>query len=278
MPGTHEPSSGVDGEKAGTARDQESQEDNLFIEVSDLRRPPHERVSFVPWRRQSVQVPRPVVDVALAGILISLLLVATPIGSALVAFAAHPTPASTAGRVVSLAAKSAQLTPVPYPTPTLNVPAVGPVSANCLPETPPVDFSSSETVPGVGGSGVWFIASDRSGKRGDVELPPGNYTLAGWPVPVMVYIKHGFTQPITLMGHDLLTGYSLWLSPDATSPGSLADAAPLATINPGQGLAHTSDAQWDIWSGVLYLPGAGCYIVQANWPGNGWTIDFAAGR
>ena len=278
MSGAHEPSQGVDGKVSGTARDPESQEDDLFIEVNDLRHPPQERVSFVPWRRQSVQVPRPVVDVALAGILISLLLVATPIGSALVAFAAHPTPASTGGRVIAPAAKSAQLTPLPYPTPTLNVPAVGPVSANCPPETPPVDFSSGETVPGVGGSDVWFIASDRNGKHDDVELPPGNYTLAGWPVPVMVYIKHGFTQTITLTGHDLLTGYNLWLSLDATSPGSIAETAPLATINPGQDLAHSIDAQWDIWSGVLYLPGAGCYIVQANWPGNGWIIDFAAGR
>ena len=127
MSGAHEPSSEVDGKESGTARDPESQEDDLFIEVSDLRQPPHERVSFVPWRQQSVQVPRPVVDVALAGILIALLLVATPIGSALVAFAAHPTPASTARSVVSPAATSAQLTPLPYPTPTLNVPAVGPV-------------------------------------------------------------------------------------------------------------------------------------------------------
>ena len=27
---------------------------------------------------------------------------------------------------------------------------------------------------------------------------------------------------------------------------------------------------------VLYLPDAGCYIVQANWPGSAWSIDFAA--
>ncbi|HKT37177.1 MAG TPA: hypothetical protein VJR48_02330, partial [Ktedonobacterales bacterium] len=62
------------------------------------------------------------------------------------------------------------------------------------------------------------------------------------------------------------------------NPGSIAEAAPLATIDPAHGLAHTRDARWDIWSGVLYLPGAGCYIVQANWPGNGWFVDFAAGR
>jgi hypothetical protein len=142
-----------------------------------------------------------------------------------------------------------------------------------------VNFSSGGTVRGVGGSDVWFIV--RTGQLDTVHigsLSLSNYTLAGWAVPVMVYIKHGLTQPITLTGHDLHTGYSLWLSPDVKTAGSVAAAAPLATIDPGHVLSHTTDARWDIWSGVLYLPGAGCYIVQATWPGNGWTIDFAAGR
>ena len=92
-----------------------------------------------------------------------------------------------------------------------------------------------------------------------------------------VFTRHGFGQTITLTGHDLTTGYSLWLSPDANNPGSIAEAAPLATIDPTHGLAHSRDARWEVWSGVLYFPGTGCYIVQANWPGSGWSIDFAAG-
>ncbi len=276
MAGRREPPSESDGNEAETAGDPESQADELHVEVSELRRSPYESAAFVPWRQQRVQLPRPVVDVALTVMLVSLLLIATPIGSALVAFAAHPTPAPPVRSSGSPTAMSARLAPLPFPTPTLNVPAISTISANCAPETPLVDFSAGETTAGAGGPDVWFIAS--SANPGYVQLPQSSYTLAGWPVPVTVFIKHGFAQTITLTGHDLTTGYNLWLSPDANNPGSIAEAAPLATIVPAHGLGHTRDARWDIWSGILYLPGTGCYIVQANWPGNGWFIDFAAGR
>lgn len=260
------------------ADDSESQIDELHIQVSDLRRAPAESAAFarLPWRQQRVQLPRPVVDITLTVLLVSLLLVATPIGSAFVAFAAHPAPAAPTSRIGSPTAMSTGLAPLPYPTPTLNVPAIGTVSATCAPGTPLVDFSSGETAAGAGGPDVWLTSS--SVQPGYIQLPQSNYTLAGWPVPVTMFIRHGFAQTITLTGHDLTTGYSLWLSPDANTPGSITEAAPLATIVPTRGLAHTRDARWDVWSGVLYLPGAGCYIAQANWPGSGWSIDFAAGR
>lgn len=278
MAGRRELPSEADGNGAEAAGDSESEAGELYVQVSDLRRSPAESTAFtpLPWRQQRVQLPRPVVDLALTLMLVSLLLIATPIGSALVAFAAHPTPATPNSRIGSSTAMPARSAPLPFPTPTLNVPTIGTVSATCAPGTPLVDFSSGETVAGAGGPDVWFIA--RSAQPGDVQLPQSNYTVAGWPVPVTVFIKHGFGQTITLTGHDLTTGYSLWLSADANNPGSIAKAAPLAMIDPTHGLAHTRDARWDVWSGVLYLPGAGCYIVQANWPGNGWTIDFAAGR
>ncbi|HEY7339345.1 MAG TPA: hypothetical protein VH591_00570 [Ktedonobacterales bacterium] len=276
MTGRRKAPSDSDGNDAETAGDPEPQGDELHVQVSDLRRPTYESAAYVPWRQRRVQLPRPVVDVALAVTLVALLLVATPIGSALVAFAAHPTLASSVKSIGSPSPISARLAPLPYPTPTLDVPAIGTVAATCAPETPLVDFGAGETSAGAGGPDVWFIAS--SAKPGYVQLPQSNYTQTGWPVPVTVFIRHGFAQTITLTGHDLTTGYSLWLSPDANNPGSIAKAAPLATIDPAQSLAHTRDARWDIWSGVLYLPGAGCYIIQANWPGNGWFIDFAAGR
>jgi hypothetical protein len=276
MAGRREPPSDSDGNEAEMAGDPERQVDELHIQISDLRRSPYEGAAHVPWRQQRVQLPRPVVDVALAVTLVALLLVATPIGSALVAFAAHPESVSSSRSIGSPTATFARLAPLPYPTPTLDVPAIGTVAATCAPETPLVDFSSGETAAGAGGPDVWFIA--RSAKPGYVQLPQSNYTLAGWPIPVTVFIRHGFAEAIVLTGHDLTTGYSLWLSPDANNPGSIAEAAPLATIDPTRGLAHTRDARWDIWSGVLYLPGAGCYIVQANWPDNGWFVDFAAGR
>lgn len=278
MTGRREPFSEADDNEAETAGDTARHADELHVQVSDLRRLPTESAAFapLPWRQQRVQLPRPVVDIALTVMLASLLLVATPIGSALVAFAAHPMPAIHSSHVGSPTAIPVTSAPLPFPTPTLNVPTIGTVSATCAPGTPLVDFSAGETVAGAGGSDVWFTAT--SARPGYVQLPQSNYTVAGWPVPVTVFIRHGFGQTVTLTGHDLTTGYNLWLSPDANNPGSIAEATPLATIDPTRVLAHTRDARWDVWSGVLFLPGAGCYIVQANWPGNGWSIDFAAGR
>jgi len=95
MSGRREPPPDSDGNEAETAGDSERLMDEIHVQISDLRRSPYESTAHVPWRQQRVQLPRPMVDVALAVTLVALLLVATPIGSALVAFAAHPTPASS---------------------------------------------------------------------------------------------------------------------------------------------------------------------------------------
>ena len=89
MAGRGEPPSDSDGNEAETTGDPECQVDELHVQISDLRRLPYEGAAHVPWRQQRVQLPRPVVDVALAVTLVALLLVATPIGSGLVAFAAR---------------------------------------------------------------------------------------------------------------------------------------------------------------------------------------------
>jgi hypothetical protein len=108
------------------------------------------------------------------------------------------------------------------------------------------------------------------------SFQPSNYTRVGWPIQVQVLIKQGFTQTVTLTGHDLRTGYNLWFSADANNPGSVEEAAPLATIDPSQPMGGVGE--FSIWFDVLYLPGAGCYTLQASWPGGGWIVNFAAGR
>ncbi|HEV2458621.1 MAG TPA: hypothetical protein VGS80_09665 [Ktedonobacterales bacterium] len=102
---------------------------------------------------------------------------------------------------------------------------------------------------------------------------PSDYPLFGWPVQVLVLVKADFTPPFILFGRDLRTGYALWLTTDPNEA-----PAPIFNIDPSQIPARTSDGQWRIWFGVLYLPGAGCYTLQASWLAGGWTVHFAAGR
>jgi hypothetical protein len=168
---------------------------------------------------------------------------------------------------------------------------MGYVPSTCPPGSPLVNFDAGATVPGVGGQGVWLVAGafvDFAGAPGAIvgqsatakigSLPPSDYTLAGWPVQVQVLVQSTLTQPLTLTGQDLRTAYPLWFSSDANNPGAIDEAVPLASIDPSQVASSTVDGRWKIWFGVLYLPGAGCYQLQARWPGGGWRVTFAAGR
>lgn len=284
MSSTRGPSSGKDEGESKSGYEPESQSDDLYIEISDLQRPAQRGFALlmessagdtrlVPWYRQRVQV----------------LLVAMPIGSVLSKLGARPTPAPTSAHVVVPTPLPATPSPSPYPTPTLIVPAIGLIPTNCPPGTPLVDFAPDTVIPGIGGSDVWLVAGaflgalgphvSASGHRAVAEiglLSPNNYTLAGWPVQVMVLVKNGATRTITLTGHDLHTGYSLGWSADANNPGAVEEAAPLALIDPNHPVGYAGD--FSIWFGVLYLPGAGCYTIHASWPSGSWTVNFAAGR
>jgi len=245
-----------------------------------------------PWYRQRVQVPRPLVVAALIAMLGLILLAAPPIGSALRALIPQPTPTAAAVvQVIYTPAPSATATPSPYPTPTLIAPAIGPIPANCPPSTRLVDFAPNTIIPGVGGSGVWLVGLVGTGgnplagqrataKIGGPQPIPSAYTHAGWPIWVEVLARSDVAQTVTFTGRDLRTGYSLWFSPDSNKPDAIAEAAPVVTIDFSAATTGvtTSDAQWKTWFGVLYLPGAGCYTLQANWPGSGWVVNFAAGR
>lgn len=274
-----------------------SHPDDLDIEVSDMRRQPQpggapeDGNGRTLWYRQRVQVPRPLVVATLIVLLGLILLVAPPIGSALRALIPQPTPTTAIVQVVYPTAPLATATLAPYPTPTLIVPAIGPIPTNCPPSTRLVDFSSGQTYPGVGGSDVWLDGlgetngTFESGQRatvnfGTYQLTDNNYTLHGWPLHVQVYIKANLTQTITLTGHDLQTGYSLWFSRDTNDPYAVSDGAPVITIDASDygSVSETSDRQWKFWVGVLYLPGTGCYTLHANWPGGGWVANFAAGK
>ncbi len=263
---------------------------DLQVEVSDLPQPPRRWFARIPeppassagyahWYKRRMLVPLPLIAAALAALL-TLALLTTPIGPALGALVSRPRPAPTTAARVS---NGLIATPAPpsYPTPTLIVPALGSIPSNCPPESLLVTIDSA-IAPSVGGQGVWLtagfveahgVAPQQRAIIAMGRLSPSVYTAFGWPVQILVAVKQGLTQPITITGRDLRTDYPLWLS---ASPGD--GAMPTVAIDPNQLPSRSSDGQWLLWFGVLYLPGAGCYMLQSTWPSGGWTATFAAGR
>ena len=107
------------------------------------------------------------------------------------------------------------------------------------------------------------------------------YTRYGWPAPIGLILKSGFTGPVTLSGYDLRTGYPLWFgfivagdwgAPDKIMPTYVLD--PANPIVPAGGSTGTEN----FWYGYVFLPGAGCYTISASWPGGGWQATVSAGR
>jgi hypothetical protein len=286
--GVLERSERMDGEREG------DQHDDAALEVSDLRpragqrtressagRPPRQIVVTLDAR-----FARTVALVALAlAVTLGVLLANSPglragVGAALAGPTATPTEAAHAaisGGSVQITVVTVIPSPTPFPTPTPFAPPLGPAPASCAP---------SATQPSVGGFGgtavgagsVWVDGFD--GARATIAITrdaSDPYSPYGWPIRFALTFKSGFTQPVTLRGESLADGHPLWIlfgDPDGTP-------VPLFTLDPGdaQDLGVNGDAtgtRW--WNGRLYLPGSGCFALEASWPGGQWRAVFAAGR
>ncbi|HEV2459162.1 MAG TPA: hypothetical protein VGS80_12455 [Ktedonobacterales bacterium] len=264
--------------------------DDLHIEVGELDLPAHLRsarlagsapgdTKLVPWYRQRAEVPRPVVA---AGVLALVVLAAVAVlpgrGQQLAALFVHPAPTATTTQPAVPTRVLATPTPSPFPTPTLVAPPIGAMPDNCAPSpTGPPLGGGHGVIYAVGAGPVWVDGFD--GATAFVAISrdaAGPYSEYGWPVYTALALKVPFEEAVTLRGSDLRTGAPLWFTLTSAGP-ETGLVVPLVTVDPRQSIdSIDSTAHW--WNGLLYLPGAGCYTLQASWRGGGWTVHFAAGR
>lgn len=266
----------------GPAPRQAREPEELGIEVSELPSADADGSRAMSWYRQSVSMPRGLVAVA-AAVIVALALLSAPISSALGSLGRRLAPAPTVAHSsvysqITIAEPTVTPSPSPYPTATLIVPTLGAVPASCPQGAALVPFDTATIIPGIGGKDVWIVGPF-SGPRATAHLASMNssdYTPLGWPLQIQIAIASTSTQPITLTGRDVRTGYPIWFQ--ASTPEPAAPATPSLTIDPTLLQSSTGDGKWLLWFGVLYLPGASCYTIQSAWAGGGWTINLAAGQ
>ena len=169
-----------------------------------------------------------------------------------------------------------------YPTPTLaqQTPAeIGSAPLTCTPST------SSRYTSKLGGSPVW-VSGFQASMKGQATTYVGHspYTRYGWKARIGFSVEPGATGLINVHGERLSDGSPLWVSvlaPGQTSSYGEVEGTPLVRVvldpkNPGH--PDYEDTGWAMWSGVLYLPAADCYALEASWPGGSWRVTFAAGE
>ena len=158
-------------------------------------------------------------------------------------------------------------TPITLPSPIdTTPPPVGAAPKNCPPSQPEQTLSPN-LAPVVGKAPVWATLPAL------IPLHDG-YTQYGWLWKIIWEVGPKFTRIITLHGTNLSTGTSLLFQ---------IDQDPLTTsplLNPSYpGHLHAAFGEdWVEWGSYVFLPGPGCYSMEARWPGGSWLLYFAAGN
>ena len=187
---------------------------------------------------------------------------------------------------VATATPTATLTPTPVlgalpPTPTpeaLPGPAttpLGPAPTNC-PSSAPLQFGGFVgAVPRYGVAPVWmdFMPQTVIANGGPYDPWPGFKII--WEVG-----PHS-ASPAIIEATNLTTGKLAWWGlggPIAQSYYGAAQALVLDPHTTGPAAYHGSpEPGWNEWGSNLYLLQAGCYALDAIWPGGHWRTIFAAG-
>ena len=107
------------------------------------------------------------------------------------------------------------------------------------------------------------------------------YSVYGWPAPIGLVLRKGMPPgPVMLSGRDVRTGHPLWFGfitagqwgpPMRVMPGFTFDPADPPV--PAGGVTNEEV----FWYGYAFLPGAGCYVLAATWPGGAWHVTVSAG-
>lgn len=100
----------------------------------------------------------------------------------------------------------------------------------------------------------------------------------GWAHKLLWVVATTLHGSVTIHGANLRTGAPLY--PDAEYA-SAASTPTTLVLDPSDPTVLNQDAnrdaQWTQFPGGLTVPGAGCYSLEATWPGGSWHLTFAAG-
>ncbi len=164
----------------------------------------------------------------------------------------------------------ATFTPTPIVANSTNV---GLVPTDCPPSSSPRTISP-DMGPAVGASPVW-ASGFGTGTYPTAHLQDDRYSPhEGWPWKLAREVGPSYQKPVTIRAGMLHTGKLLSFQ---MSPDDFVTTVPtLDPKHPGHPSSQLGP-DWNEWGSYLFLPGAGCYYLEATWPQGHWLIYFAAG-
>ena len=167
-------------------------------------------------------------------------------------------------------------TPTPSPSATSTVGRIAEAPPTSCPPGPNPQTVSPDFGPGLGQAPAWAVAFS-SGAHGAVLFLQGEATIGphGYYQKVLWVIQPNYSHPVHLSGRDSDRGSPLWFQ---IGDRAAATAPVLDPTQPGAGYDATNPNQvFAAYPSYLFIPHAGCYVLEASWPEGHWRIPFAAG-
>ena len=183
-------------------------------------------------------------------------LVAGPVGAC-----AEPAVVSPGPPAVSIASPSSP------PAASATHEPIGRLPDDCEPGPDPVPVSD-HVGHGIGGDPAWAIGFGADGTLG--FNPDDPYRGRGWLRKVLWLVGDTAADQVTVTGHRTDDEASLWFA----YPGPDAQVTSLV-LDPSTPDGEHGD--WFEYRGYFVVPAAGCYRLEAVWPGGGWEVDMSAG-
>lgn len=156
--------------------------------------------------------------------------------------------------------------------------SMGRAPGNCQASAPAMTHAVYNTKPNVVPHRYWWVGRGRfAGYSGwvvrgrHVILHFGVRTRYGYPQKVFWQLMHGTPDPVTLRGWNVRTGRPIWFGhplpvahPQPMAPPPVI-AWPVGVVRP-----HRAPT-------LIFVPAAGCYLLEARWSTGSWILPFAAG-
>jgi hypothetical protein len=118
-----------------------------------------------------------------------------------------------------------------------------------------------------------LYAADFGPRRAMLHVENGPLTARGWRVKVLFVLDAQATQRISVRGTRLGGSGALWFRVTGRRVAKTAAIDPTVPAVPYDG-----SSRWKDYPTYFFLPRAGCFRLEARWPGGGWTKVFAGGR
>lgn len=180
---------------------------------------------------------------------------------------------------------SVGVTPLPVQASASVVPMLGLVPRTCPAGTPRTALGHIEGLSGplMAGYGPFPVAGLAfDGPHATLQYSTNAQMLRlswqppyGWLHKMLWFMNPRFKGRVTLRGGALHGVGPVWFSLDG--PGQKVTRTPL--LDPlHQAVVPGPKGSWPQFPGYMYVPHAGCYYIDAHWPGGRERITFAAGR